>query len=130
MTEMEFKIKKKEIEYNLNQRLMKRKLRDLKHSLKHKKHIQFTKIALVAICFFIILNCTAVEVFSCYAMLKLYNLDALSSLISSVVVESITLLGTFISYSWKSLEETKAEEQIKLEREKLNLLISDDEAVG
>ncbi len=55
-------------------------------------------------------------------MYKLQNLDALYSLITAVITESIS----FAVYAAKSYNETKQEELIKLERDKLN----ESEAMG
>lgn len=65
---------------------------------------------------FLLFNCTAVEIYSMVGMYKLQNLDALYSLITAVITESIS----FAVYAAKSYNETKQEEIVKLEREKLD----------
>ncbi|MCD8013295.1 MAG: hypothetical protein LUG99_08985 [Lachnospiraceae bacterium] len=66
---------------------------------------------------FLLVNCTAVEVYSMVVMWKLQNLDALYSLITAVITESIS----FAVYAAKSYNETKQEEIIKLERDKMSI---------
>lgn len=66
---------------------------------------------------FIFANCTAVEIYSMVAMWSLQNLDALYALISAVIGESIS----FAVYAAKAYNETKQEELIRLERDKMEL---------
>ena len=74
---------------------------------------------------FIFANCTAVEIYSMVAMWSLQNLDALYALISAVIGESIS----FAVYAAKAYNETKQEELIRLERDKMELPEdSEDEA--
>lgn len=93
-------------------------IREVRRSMRSWKWPTTTKIIVA----YIFLNCTAVEVYSMVVMYKLQNLDALYSLITAVITESIS----FAVYAAKSYNETKQEELIKLERDKLN----ESEAMG
>jgi hypothetical protein len=63
----------------------------------------------------ILINCFVVEIYSMWAMIKLSDLSALYSLIGAVIGESVT----YAIYCAKSFHETKEEERIKLERDKI-----------
>ncbi|MCD7732395.1 MAG: hypothetical protein LUH56_03025 [Oscillospiraceae bacterium] len=65
---------------------------------------------------YIFINCTVVEIYSMVIMWKLQNIDALYALITAVITESIS----FAVYCCKSYNETKQEEIIKLERDKMD----------
>ncbi len=84
----------------------------VKRSMRSFKLPTTTKIIMA----FLLFNCTAVEIYSMVVMYKLQNLDALYSLITAVITESIS----FAVYAAKSYNETKQEEIIRLEREKLD----------
>lgn len=64
---------------------------------------------------FIFVNCSIVEAYSMIAMWHFEDLSALYALISAVITESIS----FAVYAAKSYNETKQEELVKLERDKL-----------
>ena len=85
----------------------------VKRSMRTFKFPTTTKVIMA----FLLINCTAVEVYSMVVMWKLANLDALYSLITAVVTESIS----FAVYAAKSYNETKQEEIIKLERDKMSI---------
>ena len=85
----------------------------VKRSMRTFKLPTTTKIIMA----FLLINCTAVEIYSMVVMWKLENLDALYSLITAVVTESIS----FAVYAAKSYNETKQEEIIKLERDKMSI---------
>ncbi len=85
----------------------------VKKSMRSFKWPTTTKIIMA----FLLANCSAVEVYSMVVMWKLQNLDALYSLITAVVTESIS----FAVYAAKSYNETKQEEIIKLERDKMSM---------
>ncbi|MCD8107313.1 MAG: hypothetical protein LUE20_05055 [Oscillospiraceae bacterium] len=87
-------------------------IRTVRRSMRSWKKPTTTKIVMA----YIFLNCTAVEIYSMVVMWKLQNLDALYSLITAVVTESIS----FAVYCCKSYNETKQEEIIKLERDKMD----------
>jgi hypothetical protein len=65
--------------------------------------------------YIILLNCLVIEIYSMWVMVKLSDLSALYSLIGAVIGESIT----YAIYCAKSFNETKEEERIKLERDKI-----------
>ncbi len=71
---------------------------------------------------FIFLNCTVVEVYSMAVMYLLQDLSSLYSLITAVVTESIS----FAIYACKAYNETKQEELIKLERDRMEQTDSND----
>ncbi|MCD7785781.1 MAG: hypothetical protein LUH18_09485 [Oscillospiraceae bacterium] len=85
----------------------------VKRSMRSFKLPTTTKIIVA----YIFLNCTVVEVYSMVVMWKLQNLDALYALITAVVAESVS----FAVYAAKSYNETKQEEIIKLERDKMDV---------
>lgn len=66
---------------------------------------------------YIFINCTAIEVYSMVAMWHLSDLSALYSLITSVVTETMA----FAVYCAKAYSETREEERIKLERDRLDI---------
>ncbi len=87
-------------------------VRMVKKSMRTFKFPTTTKIIMA----FLLVNCTAVEIYSMVVMYQLQNLDALYSLITAVVTETIS----FAVYAAKSYNETKQEEIIKLERDKMD----------
>ena len=96
---------------------------EVKRSMRRWNPPTTTKI----IMFFIFANCTVVEVYAMWVMWYLMNLDALYALISAVVGESVS----FAVYAAKAYNETKQEELIKLERDKMeNEEIESEDAVG
>lgn len=110
-------------------RKRKNKIREIKKQhrpdKKEKKKITTTKLLI----YFIILNCTVVEVYSMIIMYMLKDLSALYSLIGAVVGESIA----YAIYCAKSFKENKEEANYKLERDKFNASIgyqSDEEEVS
>lgn len=106
MTEKEFLVKDKalqeqekswEREKNLQERRYRLKQEKKQMKNKDKKKIATTKL----IVFFILFNCTMIEVYSMWVMYKFMDLSALYSLITAVIGESIT----FIAYAAKSAKE-------------------------
>ena len=87
-------------------------VRMVKKSMRTFKFPTTTKIIMA----FLMVNCTAVEIYSMVVMYQLQNLDALYSLITAVVTETIS----FAVYAAKSYNETKQEEIIRLERDKMD----------
>ncbi|MCD8098761.1 MAG: hypothetical protein LUE31_12250 [Lachnospiraceae bacterium] len=84
----------------------------VKRSMRSFKLPTTTKIIMA----FLLFNCSVIEIYSMWIMWKLQNLDALYSLITAVITESIS----FAVYAAKSYNETKQEEIIRLERQKLD----------
>lgn len=120
----------KKIEKKGEKILRKRELQDLKASYKKpRKKIQTGKILTVLSMILLAVNCVWVERFSMVAMLQWGDLSALPSLITAVVSTTIGEAVIFAIYSAKSYHETKEEEKIKLERERLGLL-AEDNSVG
>lgn len=80
----------------------KQELKEIKHKNdKEKKPLTFSKIAFI----FLILNCSIVEIYSMIVMIKMYDLSALTTLISAVVGECIV----YCAYIAKSTIENKSE---------------------
>lgn len=73
---------------------------------------------------FLFANFTVIEIFSMIAMWHFENLDALYVLITTVMAEPIS----FAVYAAKAYNETKQEELIKLEREKMQPKVAEDES--
>lgn len=86
-------------------------LREVRRSMRRWHPPTTTKIIMA----FLLINCTAVEVYSMVAMYRLQNLDSLYALITAVITESIS----FAVYCCKAYNETKQEELIRLERDKM-----------
>lgn len=78
----------------------------VKKSMRSFKWPTTTKIIMA----FLLVNCSIVEAYSMIVMWKLQNLDALYSLITAVVTESIS----FAVYATKSYNETKEGQRILL----------------
>lgn len=73
--------------------------------------------------YFILLNCTIVEIYSMIAMVVVGDLSSLYSLIGAVVSESIS----YAIYCCKSFNDTREEQRNKLERDKWEADQSGDE---
>lgn len=86
-------------------------IREVRRSMRSWKWPTTTKIIVA----YIFINCTAVEIYSMVVMYQFQNLDALYSLITAVITESIS----FAVYCCKAYNETKQEEIIKLERDRM-----------
>lgn len=84
-----------------------------------KPKLQTTKIFATFLLVFVLLNSILVEVYSMYAMLKLYDLSALYTLITTAIGSSFALVLEFGIYSLKSFLETKAEKAQEFEYAKL-----------
>lgn len=74
------------------------------------KKITTTKILM----YLILANCTVIEIYSMWVMYHFADLSALYSLIGAVIGESLS----FAIYCFKSFNETKEEELLKLQRDK------------
>lgn len=66
---------------------------------------------------FILINCTAVEVYAMVAMFRFQELSALPTLITTVIAESIS----FAIYCAKSFLEKREEERVQLERDQMTM---------
>ncbi|MCD8088223.1 MAG: hypothetical protein LUE22_06525 [Oscillospiraceae bacterium] len=88
-------------------------LREVKRSMRRWKPPTTTKIIMA----WLIINCTAVEIYSMVAMWQLMNLDALYALITAVITETIS----FAVYAAKAYNETKQEELVKLARDQMEI---------
>lgn len=86
-------------------------IRSIKRSMRHWKPPTTTKLLMA----YIFLNCTVIEAYSMVVMWRLGDISALYALISAVVTESVS----FAVYAAKAYNETKQEELIRLERDKM-----------
>lgn len=75
-----------------------------------KKKMTTSKILM----YYILINCTVIEVYSMYTMYTLKDLSPLYSLIGAVIGESLS----YAIYCAKSFKDTKEEVKSKLERDK------------
>lgn len=98
----------------------KAEIRQLRKAMRPWHPPTTTKILMI----FIFANCTAVEIYSMAAMWYLADLSSLYALITSVISESIS----FGIYCAKAYNETKQEELIRLERDKMAAAEDDTEA--
>lgn len=128
MTEKQFKEKMKKIQLKNESLIRKQELKTERNKYRHKKKIQTTKIITALLMGLMLLNCLAIEIYSCYAMLVLQDLSALYSLIGAAVSTTIGEVVAYSIYSAKSLKETKAEKELEFEYHKLE--IQNDEVVG
>lgn len=114
---------KKELlfESKLKKEKMKSEERRRKHEIKlvksenrdfnnRKKKLTTTKIFM----YYILINCSIIEVYSMTAMIMMKDLSALYSLIGAVVGESLS----YAIYCAKSFNDSKEEAKSKLERDK------------
>lgn len=118
--ELEFNKKLKKIEERGLRKLKKRELKERANQYKKpRKKIQTTKIITALLMILMLVNCLAIEAYSCYVMFVLQDLSALYSLIGAVVTTTIGEVLAFTVYSAKSYKETKAEKDMELEYKKI-----------
>lgn len=94
--------------------LLRRQVRDREKELGLRLNIRpptTTKVLMA----YIFANCTVIEIYSMVAMWRFSDLSSLYALITSVITEAMA----FAVYCAKAYSETKQEELMKLEREKL-----------
>lgn len=93
------RLKLQEMEWKRKKRILdkRRKLRDAKREYRPKLKFNTTKLVL----FFIFINCTAVEIYSMWIMVKLADISGLYALITAVVGETMS----FLIYALKSTKE-------------------------
>ncbi|MCC8029653.1 MAG: hypothetical protein LIO75_07665 [Lachnospiraceae bacterium] len=89
------------------------KIHEVKMQMRRWKPPTTTKVLMA----FIFVNCSAVEIYRMVVMYMLQDLSSLYALISAVVTESIS----FAVYAAKAYNETKQEELIKLERDRMEM---------
>lgn len=124
----------KELERDLKseKRFEKKKKKELLKSEKRRRKLELKKIkaenrpepwsrlekftTTKFLMYFILLNCTVVEIYSMVSMYNLQDLSSLYSLIGAVIGESIT----FAIYCVKSFKETKEEANHQLEVDRFN----------
>ncbi|MCD8364794.1 MAG: hypothetical protein LUC83_03075 [Clostridiales bacterium] len=99
-----------------NQRL---EIHDMRRQMRRWHPPTTTKILMA----FIFINCSVVEIYSMAVMYLLQDLSSLYALITAVISESIS----FAIYAAKAYNETKQEELIKLERDKMEMGISEED---
>lgn len=99
------------------ERRRKNELTEIKKSnkLRSERSQKFTTTKILM--YFIILNCSIVEIYSMVVMYRLADLSALYTLIGAVVSESIS----YAIYCAKSFNDSKEEAKSKLERDKFEL---------
>lgn len=95
------------------------KIHEVKIQMRRWKPPTTTKVLMA----FIFGNCTAVEIYSMAVMYLLQDLSSLYALITAVVTESIS----FAVYAAKAYNETRQEELIKLERDRMEMNITEDD---
>lgn len=111
--ELKFKAKLQKIEKRGERIIRKRELKEKAASYKEpKKKIQTSKIFFVLL----FLSCTSTQIFSMVAMWHFADLSSLYALIGATLTEGVGILGYYL----KSFNETKEEELIRLERDKLS----------
>lgn len=112
---VEYEKRKKRELINCEKRRRELELMSIKNAYvntKTKKRVTTTKVFM----WFIFINCAVIELYSMYTMFVLGDLSALNALIGAVIGEAMA----FAVYCAKAYNETKQEEQIKLEREQFN----------
>lgn len=87
----------------------------------YRPKIQTSKILMG----FILINCSIVEIYSMWLMVHLADLTPLSTLMGTVITESIS----YAIYCTKSFKESKEEATIALERDKFEASIQPSEDV-
>lgn len=107
-----YRRKIKRLKFKKAQYDRKQKIREIKKSMRRIRLPTTTKLMML----FIFANCSLVEGFSMLAMWRFADLSSLYALITAVVTETMA----FAVYAAKAYHETKQEELMKLEREKLN----------
>ena len=118
---MNFEEKKKRAAEHAEKIKQRQELNEIKHQNdKPKKPFAFSKLAFI----FLIANCSIIEIYAMIVMIKLYDLSALTTLISTVVGECII----YCAYVAKSTIENKSQ-GIVFEAAK-NEWQKDDEPVG
>lgn len=135
MSEKEFREKKRKARLRNEVIVRKQELKKIKNMYKPQKKIQTSKVITAFLMVLLLINCIAIEIYSCYAMLVLQDLSALYVLIGASVTTVIGEVLAYTVYSLKSFHETKAEKNLEFEKEKFytannNTKICDDEAVG
>lgn len=122
MSEKEFRNKMRKTRLKNESLARKQELKNERLKYKpEKKKIQTTKIITALLMILMLVNCLAIEIYSCYAMLVLQDLSALYVLIGAAVTTVIGEVLSFSIYSLKSLKETKAEKELEFEYHKLEL---------
>lgn len=130
MKSYEYKVKRNKIEQKGQEILWKRELKELKKSYrKPKKHIQTTKIFAFLIILIIMANSIWIEWSALQLMKSSFNLEALSTLITIGIGSSFAMVLEFGIYCCKSYLESKEQERINLEREKIEINNSFDEDI-
>lgn len=138
MSEKVFREKMRKVRLKNESKARKLELRETKNKYKQKKKIQTSKLITAFLMILMLLNCLAIEAYSCYAMLVLQDLSALYVLIGAACTTVIGEVLAYVIYSAKSFKETKAEKDLEFEYHKLQIqqtesfsqTDNDDEPVG
>ena len=116
--EKKFIKKKRKALLKAEQRKRKNELKDINKLYRNKNsrrdEVRKKRTTTKVLMYFILINCSMVEIYSMIAMYLLSDLSALYSLIGAVVGESIS----YAIYCCKSFHDTKEEKKHDLEREK------------
>ena len=112
--EKAFQVKLRKEKLKSENRKRKNELREVKQENRfiseRRKKLTTTKILM----YYILINCTAIEIYSMVVMYLFQDLSALYSLIGAVIGESVS----YAVYCAKSFNDTKEECKSKLERDK------------
>lgn len=134
MSEEKFRNKMRKIRLKNESELRKIELKETKEKYKQRKKFQTSKVITAFLMIFMLLNCLAVEVYSCYVMLILQDLSALYVLIGAACTTVIGEVLAYTIYSAKAFKETKAEKELEFEYHKLEMQNTynneNDEPVG
>ena len=109
------KLLKKEL-IKLDKRKKKQELREISEQYKYVSEAKQKRTTSKVLMYFILANCTMIELYSMVVMFVLKDLSALYSLIGAVIGQSVS----YAIYCTKSFKESKEEAINSLERDKFN----------
>ncbi len=119
MSEKRFREKQRKARLRNESIYRKQELKRIRNMYKKdRKKIQTSKLITALLMILLLVNCVAIEVYSCYVMLVLQDLSALYSLIGAAISTVIGEVLAYTIYSIKSFNETKAEKDLEFEKEK------------
>lgn len=123
MTNFEYKAKRKEALEKAEDRKQKLELNEINQQYRNVSRWTTSKYLML----FILLNCTAVEIYSMWLMVYLSDLSPLTTLMGSVITESIS----YAIYCTKSFKENKEKALVQLDRDKFEagVVAEEDEEI-
>lgn len=134
LSEKEFRSKMRKIRLKNEEVVRRQELKKERNKYKPtKKRVQTTKIITALLMIFLLVNCIAIEIYSCWVMFSLQDISALYVLIGAACTTVIGEVLAYTIYAIKSFRETKAEKELEFEYRKLELqeqICSNDETVG